>query len=386
MQVVHVAEVTLGGVGAYLGEVAGFQSRAFGGSNVSFVVPEGSEGYLADVDPSQIIAFPRGGRSPLDLVRFGRKAAQAIREIEPDLVHLHSTFAGAVLRPILATMSKRPKVVYCPHGWAFSIEGSNLKRLLYARYERLLVPRSDLIVVNSDSERRLGVHYGIDPSKMLTIWNGVSSIAGLKDDPPRAAHAPVQVAFIGRFDRQKGLDLLLDAVEMLPMEALHLHLVGKGDVYGMGGPSRVERDNITAHGWLSREEVFALLRRMDVVVMPSRWEAQGLVALEAMRSGVAVIASDRGGLPEVVRNGIDGIIFDPDDPRALPRILGSLDRDQLRQMGENGLRRFESEFTADRMNMLLCRAYQRLVGAEVGTTASDQPDHLTAGVERGQGS
>lgn len=385
MRVVHVAEVTLGGVGAYLGEIAPYQVKTFGASNVFFVVPEGSEAYLQGIEPSQIIAFPRKGRSPLDLLRFGRGATKAIRRIGPDLVHLHSTFAGAVLRPMLAKASPRPKIVYCPHGWAFSMEGSNLKRMLYAEYERLLVSRSDLIVVNSESERRLGAHYGIDPGKMLTVWNGIASSEAKEPRPAQDAESPVQVAFIGRFDRQKGLDLLLDTVEALPRGALHLHLVGKGDVYGKGGPSRVERADVTVHGWLSRDDVVALLGRMDAVVMPSRWEAQGLVALEAMRSGVAVIASDRGGLPEVVRNGLDGIIFDLDDREALRRILGSLDRDQLRHMGENGQRRFESEFTAERMNGLLCRAYQRLLGADIGAGAL-QPDHVAASIEYGQGS
>lgn len=382
MKIVHVAEVTLGGVGAYLGEIAAHQSEAYGSSNVHFVVPDRSEGYLTGIAKDQIHTFPRNGRSPLDLLSFGRRAAEVIRRIEPDLLHLHSTFAGAVVRPLLGGGSRRPKVVYCPHGWAFSMETSDLKRSLYARYERLLVPRSDLIVVNSESERRLGLHYGIDPGKMLTIWNGIASLGAGGNRLAADAGTLVQVAFIGRFDRQKGLDLLLDAVEALPADALHLHLVGKGDVYGEGGESRTRQSNITAHGWMSREDVFALLRRVDAVVMPSRWEAQGLVALEAMRSGVAVIASNRGGLPEVVRDGVDGIIVDLEDPEALRRVLGSLDREQLRAMGANGLRRFEGEFTAERMNELLCRAYERLLSPEAG--AAGPP--VAAVVERRPGS
>lgn len=381
MRIVHVAEVTHGGVGAYLGEIAEYQIGTFGASNVHFVLPEGSETYLPGVDPGRITTFARKGRGPLGLLAFGRTAAQAIRRIEPDVVHLHSTFAGAVLRPMLAARSNRPKVVYCPHGWAFSMEASNLKRFLFAEYERLLTGRTDLVVVNSDSEKRLGAHYRIDPRRMLTVKNGISSAVPRPARPDTDPRRPIQAAFIGRFDRQKGLDLLLDAVDALPEEALHLHLVGKGDVYGEGGPERLRRGNITAHGWLSRPEVFALLGRMDVVVMPSRWEAQGLVAVEAMRSGLPVIASDRGGLPEVVRDGIDGFIFDLDDPEALPTLLASLDRGRLREMGENARLRYESEFTAEKMNLLLHRAYQKVLGAGRGEAPAPAP--LAARAERG---
>ena len=362
MRVVHVAEVTLGGVGAYLEEIADYQSQVFGSSSVLFVVPKGSDARLPRIDPRQMVLIDYDERSPSTLLSFGREALKAIRRHRSDLVHLHSTFAGAVVRPMLGLMPKRPRIVYCPHGWAFGMDVSDRKKSIYAQCERLLAWKTDLIILNSDSERLLGQQFGISPGRMLTIQNGISSeLPG----PVRAeplADGPVEAAFIGRFDRQKGLDLLLDAVEALPQNSLHLHLVGKGDVYGEGGPERVSRRDITLHGWITRSEIFSLLSKVDALIMPSRWEAQPIVALEAMRSGVAVIASNRPGLSEVVEHGVTGFLFDLDDPGALPRLLASLKRQQLRTMGEAAKRRFEAEFTAERMNNRLVRAYERVLG------------------------
>ncbi len=107
-----------------------------------------------------------------------------------------------------------------------------------------------------------------------------------------------------------------------------------------------------------------LLERMDAVVMPSRWEAFGLVAAEAMRAGVPVIASNRGALPEVVEHEVGGYIFDLDDPDALGRLLQRLDRSELRQLGNSARRRWEREFVADKMNDLLRETYASVLAGQ----------------------
>ena len=84
--------------------------------------------------------------------------------------------------------------------------------------------------------------------------------------------------------------------------------------------------------------------------MPSRWEAFGLVAIEAMRSGVPVIASNRGALPEVVEDGVGGYL-DLDDRDALGRLLSNLDRSELRRLGVSARQRWQEEFLSERINL-----------------------------------
>jgi glycosyltransferase involved in cell wall biosynthesis len=89
------------------------------------------------------------------------------------------------------------------------------------------------------------------------------------------------------------------------------------------------------HGWIGPDEIEAQMNEMDAVVVPSRWEGFGLVVLEAMRCGKPVIVSDRGGLPELVIHGFNGLIFSFDDPHSLVRVLESLSRGDLRRLGLN---------------------------------------------------
>ena len=166
----------------------------------------------------------------------------------------------------------------------------------------------------------MAVQHGISSEKLRVIRNGISWM------PPRTArkYPEISIAFVGRHDRQKGLDILLDAISRFPSPRIHLHVIGKAvcgrrreDEARFATPS----SNVTFHGWLDRKAIVELLRKVDAVVMPSRWEAFGLVAIEAMRAGVPVIASNRGALPEVVQDGVGGYIFDLDDRDALGRLL-----------------------------------------------------------------
>lgn len=384
MKVVHVAQCVAGGVGAYLDEVAAYQSRAFGKENVFFIVPEGGQSHLPSVDSSQLITFSWRGRNPVDLLAFGLGTVRTIRRLDPTIVHLHSSFAGGIIRPLLAG-SRRPKVVYCPHGWAFGIETSNLKKFVYAEYERLLGSGTDLVIMNSDSERQLARQYRVHARRMKTIKNGIGIVPAPDplDRQRRCARGgPLAAAFIGRFDRQKGLDILLDAMRELPETTLHLHVIGRG-VRDQAESFREQvGSNVTFHGWLPRTEIMALLREIDLVVVPSRWEAHPLVAIEAMRSGVPVIASDRGGLPEIVRHGVDGYIFDIDDPTALATLLTGLDRTKLHEMGTQARARFEAELTSDRMNAHLEDAYLSLLSSR---RKELQPETAEFGAAGGKG-
>jgi len=358
-RVVHVAQTIAGGIASIFEEMAPYQTKAFGKGNVTFVVPEGSQVHLPSVDRSQIVTFAATSRGPAALLLFGREATKAIRRLDPDIVHLHSSFAGALVRTLLRRRSGKPRIVYCSHGWAFGIESAHLKKRLYAAIERRLARRSDLIIVNSQSEHELAVKFGLPEDKLRVVKNGVAW------RPPvnrSEGGARLRVAFIGRHDRQKGLDLLLDTIDRFSLPNIEFHVVGEGVLDRTSGRSD-NHPNLTFHGWLDRSAIGELLSQLDAVVMPSRWEAFGLVAIEAMRAGVPVIASNRGALPEIVHHGIGGYIFDLDDPSALGLLLASLDRQALEKLRNSARARWETEFSAVRMNELTEKAYESLLPA-----------------------
>jgi glycosyltransferase involved in cell wall biosynthesis len=242
------------------------------------------------------------------------------------------------------------------------METPEAAKLAYAAIERRLAARTDLILVNSVSEYELAIRFGLPERKMKLVTHGVS---WAPDPQRRRTNGRMRIAFIGRHDRQKGLDILLETVRRFRLEHIHFHIVGERVISRSAGQSALVAENVTFHGWLSRAGTSELIQQMDAVVMPSRWEAFGLVAIEAMRAGVAVIGSDRGALPEVIRDGIGGRIFHIDDPNALGRLLETLKVDQLERLGHSARQLWERKYVADRMNRLTCDAYESVLAKGV---------------------
>ena len=370
VRVLHIAQSIAGGVASFFEEVAPFQTRLYGADNVHFLIPAGSEAHLGSVDASQIRTFASTGRSARALLQFGRSAARTIATLQPDIVHLHSTFAGAAVRAVLGQRRGRPRIVYCAHGWAFGMEIAPWKKRLYALIEHALASRADIVLCISQAEYDLAVAFGQPVERMRIVRNGIAMM------PPRKQEVragPLRLGFIGRHDRQKGLDILLDTIGRFALGDIRFELIG-GAVLGDCSDVDVGRYvNVINNAWMPRSDVLAKLAEFDAVVMPSRWEAFGLVAIESMRAGVPVLASNRGALPEIVEHGVGGLIFDLDDRDALGRLLKRLDRAALAKLGASARARWEEEFLADRMNELTCNAYNDAVSGRRTRRVSNTP-------------
>ena len=369
-RILHVAQTTAGGIASYFEEIAPFQSARYGAENVHFVIPGGEE-HLPSIDPAQLIRFPSASRNARSLLDFTRTALRAVDRVKPDIVHLHSTFAGAILRPLLRIRRRRPFIAYCAHGWAFSMETSNAKQNAFALVERRLARFTDLIHVVSRSEFALAESVHLPTEKMRVLPNGIAWT------PPRQARArtgPLRVAFIGRHDRQKGLDVLLDVIRGGGLSHIHFDIVGNSIVAGAVPDVESSPDNVTMHGWLPRSAAMKVLGQADAMVMPSRWDAAPIVAIEAMRAGVPVIGSNRGAIPEIVQDGVGGYIFDLDDPGSLKRRLEQLTREDLERLGATARARWERCYDSRQMNALTCQAYDDLLAS----APADGPSHGTA--------
>lgn len=360
-RIVHIAETIAGGIASFFEEIAPYQNKAFGEQNVTFIIPAGSEVHLPSIDPAQIVTVPATSRGLGALLSFGREATAAIRRLDPDIVHLHSSFAGAVLRLALGSCKGKPRVIYCPHGWAFSIETSETRKRLYAAIERWLTRRTDLVIANSETERQLAISYGLPAEKVRTVKNGIEWTPAPPERALLGRAQRLRLAFIGRHDRQKGIDILLSTIERFELSHIDFHIVGDSVLPGDRLAQRVARPNVIFHGWLSRVDTMELLRDADGVVMPSRWDAAPIVAIEAMRAGVPVIGSDRGALPEIVQDGVGGLIFELDEPNSLGHLLERIDAQELRRLGRTARARWEADYSSDRMNARTIEAYMDIL-------------------------
>lgn len=364
IRILHVAEVVQAGVGTYLEEVAGFQLREFGAGAVRLVVPQQQIGYLQGLDPAVLRGFPRTGRNPASLWAFGRAVLAEVRAFRPDIVHVHSSFAGAVARPMIRLCSPRPKVVYCAHCWSFLMQTSPWHRRAFTLIERALAPLADRIINLSADEAEQARRHGIPKSRCVVVRNGIAELPlPTLDAEPPFDPAHINLLFVGRFDHQKGFDVLLRAMAAVTDLPLRAYAIGAAV---SGTPEPRLPANVEVLGWMSRSEIDRYYQAADAVIMPSRWEGLSFVALEAMRAGAALIASRRSSMPEVVAEGETGWLFDlhdDDDAGDLVRVLRRLDKAGLATMGENAAERFRRHFTADAMNRRLIEVYRELLDA-----------------------
>lgn len=359
MRVLHVCESIIGGTGSYLSEILADQAELYGSANISLLIPESHTEYLEQniIDSGiRIEKFRRPSRR-LGLFFLMWAYLRCLREFSPDVVHAHSSFAGLVTR--LSWRKARPRVVFCPHGWAFDIVGTYWIKYLAKVVERLLANRAEKIIVISHYEYQRAVAIGIDPSRLRLVLNGISSKVP-EIEPANWQDKRLKVLFVGRLDHQKGLDILLEAVA--PLEAtVALRIIG--DVAVDKSRSDLPKPKTPEFlGWLSREDVAAQMKACDVLVVPSRWEGFGLVVIEAMRLSVPVVATAVGGLVEILGGGEFGFLVPPEDPAALRACISGLSPEQLAAKASAGRRRFVSKFSADRMIREIDETYRLALG------------------------
>ncbi|MCW2573781.1 MAG: glycosyl transferase family 1 [Frankiales bacterium] len=354
MRILHVAEVGRGGVITVMDSLIAAQCQL---PQVVEVIRLCAGELTCLPNPKlREIRYPRSGRNLASQWALVVALARALMREAVDVVHLHSTFAGGwgrLLATVFSLVSHKPVVVYTPHGFSF-LTPSKLKPL-YGRIEQALARRCDAIVCVSEHERQAAIMRGLPLDKLRIIRNGVPAqpeCAKLNDEHLR-------VLFVGRFDHQKGFDLLQRA----------LHLVQRNapmSVRAVGAPDREEscdippRATMDCLGWLAPLELEAQYRWADVVVVPSRWEAFAMVPLEAMSFGCAVVATDCCSLPEAIEQGVNGALFAAEDAQALASILSSVPACTFRRMGRAGAARQRREFELAHMSRTTAALYDAL--------------------------
>lgn len=351
--VLHVAETLAGGIASYFDEMLPVQRDALGDKQVQVLVPRSQLAHVASQAENQALTYRDVSVRPLRVITLAWALMWVLWRQNPAIVHAHSTIAGVVVRLCCALLPRqRPVVIYCAHGWAWDRECGNLQRTLIVWMEKILSHLTDQIICISQHDLRSATARGLAKRKLTLISNGIA---------PSAASAPVAAPrdfiFVGRFDRQKGVDLFLEAMRRMGDKAT-AYAVGDS-VLGSDGLGEWP-SNTQATGWLARDKVAGYLGSVKAVVMPSRWEGFGLVALEAMRAGRPVIAARVGGLQELIVDGTTGFLFEPNSPDALVHAMERALASDLNAMGRAARERFHELYTSDRMNRDLLALYDSL--------------------------
>jgi glycosyltransferase involved in cell wall biosynthesis len=187
---------------------------------------------------------------------------------------------------------------------------------------------ADAVVVLSHRAAGLLAGAGVDRSRIHVIPPGIDrrAFAGPFPDPFPEVPRP-RVLFVGRLHRAKGVDTALAAFSGLGASGAHLVVVGDGpERAAVEAAARAPglRGRVRCTGFLPHDRVPAVLSHADVLVVPSVYEELGRIVLEGMQAGLPVVAASTGGIPEVIHDGVNGLLVPPRDPVALARAVDAV--------------------------------------------------------------
>ena len=231
------------------------------------------------------------------------------------------------------------------------------------------------IIANSESVRQVLISSGLPLDRIEVIPPGVDLPAALPSAEDRAqararwsfTRDDFVVGHAGAFTLEKGQDVALEAASLLRGKLPRLRMLLAGEGPERANPRITELAHRTAAfatlpGFL--DDLTEFYAALDLFIMPSRSEGWGLSALQAMANGLAVVASDVGGLRELVEPGHTGWLVPPDSPAALADAIAAAvsDRERLCQFGRHGRER-AAHFSIERTVQETERFYTRLLSA-----------------------
>lgn len=253
-----------------------------------------------------------------------------------DIVHAHMPRASAP-GGVLARLARVPVVVSHEHG--STLEGKRLRPLL----DREVVARlSTVMIAVSDYDREnLITRERIPPQRIRVLHNGIPRLEEPPEDAPpvldRSA-ARWLIGAVGRLYAQKDYGTLIRAMALLRDRGYPVRCLIIGD-----GPQErelqalIEQLQLGQHVELAgrREDIPRVICELDVAVLSSIWEGSPLAALEYMAAGTPIVSTAVGGVPEMIRDGVEGLLVPPSDPKALAAAIARLldDRNLAARLG-----------------------------------------------------
>ena len=287
-----------------------------------------------DVRVHLIPELERDMRPTRDIKAFVRMYS-FFKQEKPSIVHTHSSKTG-VLGRLAAWCAGVPLIVHTVHGFAFPAESRPWVKAVFRLLERLCGKVTDRLIVLNESDATIARQLlGVPSSRQALLPNGVDidtyapaapkvrcalreALFGVSDE-----HRVV-IGMVGRLWLQKNPQCFVRAAISVLDQRINVgfYLVGDGEFRSeleAAIQTSGHADAIVILGW--RSDVPDILKALDVVVLPSRWEGMPLAILEAMSSSVTVVASDIPGNKHLISDGVDGCLFPPDDSGALASVL-----------------------------------------------------------------
>lgn len=326
------------------------------------------------------------GNSPATQFRLWR----LLKRLRPDIVHTRNM--GALEAALPAALAGVPVRIHGEHGRDVDdLDGTNVRRQIVRRLYKPFVHQ--YIALSQDLASYLQDKIGVPPSRVAQIYNGVDATlfhpAGERRDAvPHPDFCGPEHFVIGTVGRMQGVKdpltlakAFVRLMQTMPDAAQRLRLVMIGE-----GPLRERARKLLAEGgvdefaWLpgERNDVARIMRSFDLFVLPSLAEGISNTILEAMATGLPVLATAVGGNPELIQAGVTGTLVPRDDPESMARAMRTYaENDEVcRRQGMEARRAIESRFGMEAMVNAYMTIYDKLLagkmrGARVRPEAGD---------------
>ena len=240
----------------------------------------------------------------------------------------------------------------------------DLNYRLAARFEEHQIKRSDYLVTHTQSHANSVANLlSLNPARFQIIPHTIR-----REEPAASPISNntdcVRILFVGRLEERKGFDVLIKAIPIIMDKSPNavVHICGEGDLL-QASKTKLNRFNkrLSFHGYQSRASLNNFYSECDIFVAPSIYESFGLIYLEAMHFGKAIVACNSGGTPEVVKHNETGILVKPGDHLELSKaILMLVDNHPLRKkLGTAGKSRLKDFFSLDQMIQSTADHYEK---------------------------
>jgi glycosyltransferase involved in cell wall biosynthesis len=279
----------------------------------------------------QLIDSPLSDRFEFTMLKLP-EAKTKLKHFLPDLIIFHYPCAWKYL-PDLVLLKRHSKLFIYDHHYCEGFEREQVSsRFRFRLMLRLAYDLADGVISVSQAQSQWMVSQKLIKASKVRIIPSASKLKEILKLEPKIPSQPLQLGAYGRFAPQKGFDVLLKAMALLPPEQFQLNLGGYGQdeelIYNLAeGLSHVNLIGTVT-------DVPSFLASCDVIIIPSRWEPWGLVCLEAKAAGKPVVASDVDGLSEQIKDC--GRLVPPNNIQKLAEAIASLPQQDLTAWGQTG--------------------------------------------------
>jgi glycosyltransferase involved in cell wall biosynthesis len=380
-----IARLNMGGPAIHVANLAaGLQTRGYQTTLVagSLARGEDSMAFLAERLGVSVVSIPAIQRevSAIHDVRSALTVASLIRSERPHVLHTHTAKAGAIARAaaILAGDARPPVVVHTFHGHVLKGYFGPSRTAIFRRVEQTLARTADVLVAVSPEVRDELVELGVAPrEKFAVIRLGIPLEERLgdptADEDYRHAYGIPPGAFVvgwvGRMTGVKDTRAVLEIIAAARAKGVDAVLCMVGD-----GPDRERLEQVAHELGIARScffvgyqtDVAGYYRLFDAFLLPSVNEGTPVSAIEALASGTPVVANRVGGVPDVVRDGVDGFLVEQGDVEGAGEKLAALAGNAgLRNaMGESGRAHVLERYAVSRLVDDVDRLYRALLEAK----------------------